>query len=135
MSSMYENGKINILNGNIDLLNDDIVAVLISLSSYTPDFDADETLADIPAGARLVEQSLEGKTTADAVFLADDLDIDGLTTDVAVDAIVIAKAGPEYSTSPILCYTTAPEFPITPDGSQITLRWDRTVGGDGIFKI
>ncbi len=135
MSTMYEKGKTNILNANIDLLNDDIVATLISYATYTPNFSTDETLGDIPEVSRLHEVSLEGKTTNGAVFLADDLDIEGLTLTTAVDAIVIAKAGEEFSTSPLVCLLEAPEFPITPDGSQITIQWDTTPGGNGIFKI
>jgi hypothetical protein len=45
-SLIYNEGKTEILNGGIDLLNDDIYVALVT-SSYTPDKDAHEHFDDI----------------------------------------------------------------------------------------
>jgi len=130
---MYEKGVASIMGADIDLVNDSIAALLIDLDFYTPDLDSDDTQADIPLAAQIAQVTLTGKTLDGTTFRADDSIFTSVEGD-NVDAIVIMKNTTDSETSLLICLMdSASQFPITPDGSNITIQWDS--GADGIFTL
>lgn len=138
MAGMYTNGVQQIMAANVDLVNDEIAVLLIDTAKYMVDLENHESQADIPLGAVLSEIVLTGNTLDDTTFRADDPTFSAVTGD-QVGAIVILKDTGEYSTSVLLAYLdentpgSPVDFPIIPDGGDITLRWD--TGTAGIFKL
>lgn len=131
-ASLYTSGVSSIMGGDIDLINDDITALLIDNTNYTPDFDLDANQSDIPAAARIIEASLTGKTLDSSTFRADDLQITGLESG-SISSIVIIQNTGDYNTSRLIAFLEAPELPIEADGTPITIQWD--TGINGIFKL
>lgn len=138
MAGMYTTGIQSIMSGNIDLINDDIVALLVDTDVYTVDLDADETQADIPTAAVLAEKTITGNTLDGTTFRADEITFGGVTGD-KVGAVVIVQNTGVYDTSILLSYLdentagSSALFPITPDGGDIVLQWDSDI--NGIFKF
>ena len=142
-SGLYLAGKSALLGGDIDLINDAVGAVLIDTSVYTPSLDTDTSLADIPEAAIFAEILITGKNidTVEitgsyySVFRADDALFPAVPTSTStVNAIVLFKDADTFSASTlILINDSAPEFPITPDGTDITVVWD--AGNDGVFRF
>lgn len=141
-SGLFLAGKQGLQGGDIDLVNDDISAVLVDLSLYTPDLGVDESLADIPEAAIIAESLLLGKAldpvedggTWFSVFRADDTVFNSVTSVLEVSALVLFKKGIAYSESPLIFLEDeAPQYPITPDGTDITIQW--STGSSGIFRF
>jgi len=133
MAGMYEKGVRAIMGGNVDLINDRISAVLIDTTIYTPNLSTDESQADIPAAAQIAEKTLTGNTLTDSTFRADDTTFPTVQGN-QVGAVVILRDSGEYETSTLLCFLdNGTGFPITPNGEDITIRWD--TGENGIFKL
>ena len=66
----------------IDLDTNDIRAILVDGADYTPNLATHETLANIPAAARVaVSGALQNKSVTDGVFDADDITISAVTGD------------------------------------------------------
>jgi hypothetical protein len=133
-TGMYDNGKAEMMGGDIDLVNDAVSAILVDLSLYTPDLEADLSLADIPEAARIAETLLIGKTIDVTTFRADDALFNSVTSDATVTGVVVLLDANTFSDSTLLClFDSAASFPITPDGTDITVQWD--AGTDGIFRL
>lgn len=132
-NAMYPLGLKAILDGDIDLLADNIKVILCD-SGYTysaaHDFHADVSGSAIVA----TSGNLASKTTTGGVFDAADLTFTSLTGD-PVESYIVYKDSGSSATSPLLCYvdtradTSALSF--TPDGTDHTLRWSSA----GIFAI
>jgi len=131
-TGMFEKGVAAIMGANIDLINDQIAALLIDLSYYTPDLDNDLSQADIPEAAQIAQVALTGKTLDGTTYRADD-SVFTSVTGAKVDAIVLMLDTDNTGTSLLIHYIDdAVEFPITPDGTNITIEWSD--GVNGIFK-
>jgi len=134
-NGFYAKTKKLILDGDIDLLNDDIRVILIDTADYTVDLAAHDFLDDVPAGARVkVSDALASKTSTDGVFDAADVTLASVTGDVS-EALVIYKHTGTDSTSPLIAYidTVSSGLPVTPNGGNITITWDN--GTNKIFKL
>jgi|TARA_Y100000310_G_scaffold344838_1_gene459894 hypothetical protein len=133
MSILYENGNEERAKGNIDFINSDIRILLVT--DYTPDAETHRVQSDIPEASQLGEYRLEGKTLIKTKFLADDLEIPSFSSESDITGLVLMSGTDSYDTTVLLAYLTSTDLPITPDGSDITLRWDRTTEGDGILTL
>jgi len=124
-SGMFKHGKVELMRGNIDLINDAISVVLVDLSLYAPDLDNDEAQADIPEAARLSEVLVTGKSLDGTKLLASDAVFNSLSSALnPVGGVVLFKDSGVYSTSTLIAYfDNAPEFPITPDDSDVVIAW------------
>jgi hypothetical protein len=131
-TGMFENGVRAMMGADIDLVNDDIAALLVT-SLYTPDLVNDTDQSDIPEAAIIATKNLTGKTLDGTVFRADNTVFASVVgNDIA--AIVLIKNTDSLGTSLLIQYIdNAPELPITPDGTDITIQWD--LGVNGIFKL
>jgi hypothetical protein len=131
-TGMFENGVRAMMGADIDLVNDDIAALLVT-SLYTPDLVNDTDQSDVPEAAIIATKNLTGKTLDGTVFRADNTVFTSVVgNDIA--AIVLIKNTDSLGTSLLIHYIdNAPELPITPDGTDITIQWD--LGVNGIFKL
>ncbi|MDH3943707.1 MAG: hypothetical protein OEV06_06430 [Anaerolineae bacterium] len=139
--SAYNDGKMKLLDGAIDLDNDTI-KLSLHTSSYSPDIDGHTFFSDISnelaasgnytAGGK----ALSGKSvTADdvndrAVFDGDDVSWAALTPSAAFRYGVIYKDSGVSTTSPLIAYL---DFGAdqNPAGSDFTVQWH----ADGILYI
>ena len=133
MSGVYENVVREFESGNIDLINDGLSVMLLANGEYIPDLDNHATLNDVPEASFVSEVLLGNKTLDRTVFRADPTVFTSLNGP-EIGAFIIFKDGETFNESTLVFYgDNAPEFPITPDGSDFTIQWD--VGVNGIFKI
>ena len=134
-NAIYGISRKAFLDGDIDLLVDDIRVVLVDLADYTVDIDVHDFLADIPAGARVaVSASLATKNTDLGVFDAADITFGSVTGDES-EALVIYQHTGSDATAKLIAFidTGVTGLPVTPNGGDITVTWDS--GADKIFKI
>lgn len=133
-NAVYGKARELFLNGDLDWASDNIKAVLVDTAAYAVSIDADDFLADIPEGDRIATSgNLASKTSTLGVADAADVTFSTVTGDVS-EAIVIYKDTGDAATSPLIAYIdTATGLPITPNGGDITIRWDN--GANKIFKL
>jgi len=132
-TGMFENGVRAIMGADIDLVNDDISALLIDTDLYTPDLLNDVDESDIPEASIVARQELTGKTLDGTVFRANNTVFTSVTG-ANVGAVLLSLNSDTFDTSALIfCMDNAPELPIVPDGTDITIDWD--IGANGIFKL
>lgn len=128
-SQLYPKGKKAILDADIDLLVDDIRAVIIDTADETYNA-ADQFHSDLTgAGIVATTGNLASKSTTSGVFDAADITMTAVTGD-SVEAVVLYKWTGVSGTSPLIAwFDLAVSF--TPNGSDITIIWN----GSGLFAI
>ena len=129
MSQLYPKGKKKILDGDIALLTDDIIVLMIDTADETYNA-ADEFHSDL-TGAGIVATSgnLAGKTTTDGVFDADNIQITSVSGD-SVEALVICQWTGVSGTSPLIGWMDL-AAPYVPTGNNITIIWNSS----GLFAL
>ena len=133
-SALYAKAKKAFLDGDIDLLNDDIKVVLVDSADYTLDLAAHDFLDDVPAGARVATSgNLASKSTDGGVFDAADITITGVTGDQFEYIIIYKDTGTASTSQLIACIDTATGLPCTPNSGDITITWDS--GASKIFAL
>ena len=132
-NSLYTKAKQGLIDGSIDLDTNDIRAILVDGADYTPVLATHETLANIPAAARVaVSGALQSKTVTDGVFDAADIVISAVTGDQFEYIVLYQHTGAETALL-ILLIDSATGLPCTPNGSDITIQWP--AGADKIFQL
>ena len=123
-NALYAKAKQALLGADLDLEADNIKVVLVDTADYTPNLATDDSLADIPAVARIATSgNLTGKSITDGVFDADDITFSSVVGDEA-EALVIYKDTGVESTSTLIAYIdTGTGLPITPNSGNIILQW------------
>jgi len=132
-NALYTKAKQHLIDGTIDLDTNDIRAILVDGADYTPVLATHETLANIPAAARVaVSGALQSKTVTDGAFDAADIVIAAVSGDQFEYIVLYQHTGAETA---LLIYLidTATGLPCTPNGSDITLAFDN--GTNKIFKL
>jgi len=132
-NALYTKAKQHLIDGTIDLDTNDIRAILVDGADYTPNLATHETLANIPAAARVaVSGALQSKTVTDGAFDAADIVIAAVSGDQFEYIVLYQHTGAETA---LLIYLidTATGLPCTPNGSDITLAFDN--GTNKIFKL
>ena len=98
------------------------------------DLDNDISQADIPTAAIISERTLTGQSWVNGIMDADDIVFPSLTSTQDVGAIAIVKHNTILAQSYLIYFDdSAPEYPVTPDGSDLTITWSS--GADKIFKL
>lgn len=127
-SQLYPFGKESFLNGDIDLLVDDIRVLGIDVAdeTYSP---TDQFLSDI-TGAAIVFTSgdLAGKTTTDGLFVANPITVLGITGD-PIEALIVYMDSGVAGTSPLIAWFDIPTY--TPTGADGSIIWNVS----GIFAL
>ncbi|MCZ4544914.1 hypothetical protein BS618_07475 [Rhodococcus erythropolis] len=133
-SSLYDKAREGFLDGSIVLTTNNIKAVLVDTSTYTPNLATHANLSDIPTPARVATSgNLSGKSVTNGVFDADDLTFAALGG-ASVEAIVLYKDTGTASTSRLIHYMDAGTgLPFTPNGGDLNLAWSNAA--NKIFKI
>ncbi|MFQ5574663.1 MAG: hypothetical protein ACE5E0_03445 [Terriglobia bacterium] len=139
-SGLYDLGRGHFLDGNIDWSANTIKCFLIDSGAYTVNLATDEHAAntptgDIPAAAKIATSAaLTAKTSTNGVADAADVTFSSVTG-ATVEAIVVYVDGATPGTDDYLIayIDNAPEFPVTPNGGDITVTWDS--GANKIFKL
>lgn len=130
MSAWYTKGRNSFGTGDIDWINDPILAILIDSSLYTPDYDNDVFISDIPTTSRVASSRLNGKTMVDRIARALDHTFPLLDSLQTVNAVVLAKDTSDINSSPVfLLINQGVGFPYTDPGVDCILRWNAS----GIF--
>jgi hypothetical protein len=130
-SSLYTPFKKLLLDGDIDLLVDNIKVVLVDAADDTYSA-AHDFLDDVAAGARVATSgNLASKTTTGGAFDAADVTFTAVTGDVS-EALIVYKDTGAAATSPLIAYIdTATGLPVTPNGGDIVVTWHAS----GIFSL
>lgn len=131
-NKLYPKGKEHLLNGDIDLINDTIKAILVDTADYTY-ADADEALDDVTGAGIVATATLGTKSTTNGVFDAADITYSSVTGD-SCEALVIYLDSGVAGTSYLIAYIdTATGLPVTPNGGDIDVVWDS--GASKIFAL
>ena len=134
MASAYFNrGKVEFLNGNIDLVNDTIKVAKMA-TSYTPNIDSDEYYDDISSSALGTDQTLGTKTitkndTDDAADF-DAADTSETNQTLTTDKVVYYKDTGTPATSPLIAYADLDTTHSPVDGD-----FDITFNTRGVFAF
>jgi hypothetical protein len=132
-NQLYTKGKQHLIDGTIDIDTNDIRAILVDGADYTPNLATHETLANIPAAARVaVSGALASKSVTDGVFDAADVTFPAVTGDQFEYIVLYQHTGAE-SALLLLLIDTATGLPCTPNGGDIVCAWDN--GANKILKL
>lgn len=133
-SALYDKARKAFCDGEIDLLDDTIKAVLVDGADYTPDLANHDFLDDIPSGARVATSAaLSNKSTDAGVFDADDVTLSSVSGDQFEYIVIYQDSGTESTSRLIALFDSATGLPCTPNSGDITLQWDS--GANKIFKL
>jgi hypothetical protein len=122
-----------------DLEDDAMKVYLIDLNDYTPDFETDEFVDDIPSGAIVAELTLptSGRSLDnEGILTASNITFPTVSGDVC-EALVLAFDTGNYATSRLICLfedDLVPELPVTPNGGDINITWKIAAAG-GILRL
>jgi len=133
-NALYDKGRQNFLEGNIDWLTDNIKIVFVDAADYTKDLANHDALDDIPAGARVATSgNLSGKDATDGVADASDVTVSAVTGDEFEQIVIYLDSGVESTSLLIANIDTASNLPLTPNGGDVIVSWDD--GANKIFKL
>lgn len=132
---LYPLGKKAFLDGDIDLLSDDIKAALLTSSySYSA---AHQYRSDLGANILTdgVSPNLSTKSTTAGVFDADNTTLPTVTGSQTAAKLVLFKDTGNAATSPLIAYwdTGVTGFPFPTTGGDITITWSD--GSNKIFAL
>lgn len=133
-NALYDLGRNSFLNGDIDYTSDTVDLYLIDTDDYTVNLASHQFLTSVPAGSRVANATLVGKSTAAGVADANDTVFSSVSGDVSEALILVKDTGAE-ATSNLIAYidTASAGLPVTPNGGDITVTWDS--GANKIFKL
>lgn len=132
-NALYDKGRDQFADGNIDWVNDTIKAILIDTADYAVNINTHDFLNDVAGAARVATATLTSKTTVDGVCDAANTTFSSVSGD-SCEAIIIYKDTGVESTSPLIAYIdNATNLPVNPNGGDITVQWDS--GSNKIFKL
>lgn len=133
-NALYGPAKKAFLDGDIDLLSNDIKCVLVDQTGYTVDLTNHDFLNDIPASTRVATSgNLSSKDTTGGVFDAADVTFSSVSGDQFEYVIIYQDTGTETTSRLIAFFDTATGLPTTPGGGDITITWDS--GSNKIFAL
>lgn len=134
-NALYKSGESAFARGDIDWVNDTIVAVLVDTTEYTVDINNHDYLDDVPAAARRASAELTGKTVASGgVCDADDVTFASVAAGDACQAVLLYRnSGSEASSQLIAWFDTMTGLPVTPVGDDIVAQWSN--GDNKVFRL
>jgi len=132
---LYTKGKQKLLEGSIDLINDDIRVALVDTGVYTANLSIDDYFSDVPDNAVVATANLDNRSVTDGIFDADDTTFLSVpATSNTIELIVILKWTGNSETSPVLGHVdTANGLPTIPNDGNITIIWSEDTSK--IFRL
>ncbi len=121
----YQKAGTKFQQGQINLLTDTILGILVAKSGYTPNTNTDEFLSDIPGGAIVASGvALSSRVANGFQFQAANTTWSAVTTGLQVDFIVLYKSTGVAGTSSLIGIDdTAMTFPVLTNGGNLTAGW------------
>lgn len=131
-NALYPISKKAFLDGEIDLLDNDIRVILVDLADYSYSA-AHDFLDDVPGAARVATSGALGtKSTTSGTFDAADVTFSAVTGDQSEALIIYQHTGTEGTSRLIAFFDTGVTgLPVTPNGGDITVTWNAS----GIFSL
>lgn len=121
---IYDLGCSGLWGADIAYDTDNIKAVLVRASDYTPSKTGDQYLDDIPVTVA-TSGNLTTKTITGRVIDADDVVFSSVAAGADIDYVVLYQDTGVPGTSRLIAFVdTATNLPVTPDGTDITIRWN-----------
>ena len=131
-NALYDYGREGFLAGDISWSTDDIKAALIDTGTYTVDLSTHQHHDDL-SGIVATSGNLSSKTVSNGIADGADITYSSLTGST-VEAIVLYQDTGVSSTSRLIAYIdTVVNFPIVPNGTDVTITWSDTT--NKIFKL
>lgn len=127
-SGMFDFGLCEIMRGNVDCINGDISAVLVS-SAYSPALTSGQYQSEIPEASIIGEVKLTSGAFVGTAFIADPATFTKPVSGKTCAGAVIINDSGNSGTSQLIAYLAI--TPFTTDGSAITLSWN----AGGIFEL
>lgn len=127
-NTLYDAARKRFLEAQINWQTDTIKVLLVDTGAYTPQTTTHEYLSDISSSARIAGPvTLTSKSTAGGAADAADVTFTSVSG-ASIEAIVIYSDTGTEATSPLIAYIdTATGLPITPNGGDIIVTWDKIV--------
>lgn len=139
MNQFYDKGLDRFATGDIDWINNLIYVSLLYGSEYTPDIEVDEFYSDIPVEAIASSILLDGRTTnKQGVMDGEDITFPSVPGDGKEATLIVIwrEIGHNNLLSPLIAKVDeATEFPVVPDGNDISFTWDNGVNKILTLKI
>jgi hypothetical protein len=133
-NALYDKGREAFLTGGINWVTDNIKAVLVDATEYTPNLATHQYLSDIPSGGRVATSAnLAGKTATAGVADANDIAFIAAAGDPSEYMVLYKDTGTATTSALIAFIDTATGLPATPNGTDITVQFD--AGANRIFKL
>ena len=127
---LFTKAKEKILQGQIDLLTDDIKVVIVS-TSYVQSMTSDEFLSEVEDFILGAPMALTSRSVSGGAFDGADLNFTGIAAGNDTEGVLIFKNTGNPATSPLIFYADQISgFPMTTSGAAIEIKWD-----DGDYKI
>ena len=133
-NTLYDFARQSFLEAQINWLSDTFKVILVSGATYTPNTQLHQFLADVQISSRIAGPvTLTAKTTTGGAAAAADITFTAVSGS-SITMIIIYKDTGTESTSPLLAMIdTATGLPISPNGGDIIVNWDK--GVNKIFKL
>lgn len=134
-NQMYGKAKDALNTGKINVEEDDLRAILVYRTIYTPAFGVDEFLSSVPDSARgPVTDTLTGVSSTLGAVTSDQLVWEDVSVGDDYHAVILLV----WNDDPALCrlhtyYDTAAVLPVTPTGGDITFTPDP--GPDKLYHL
>lgn len=134
VNALYDNGRAEILRGNITMASFDMRALLVDHGVDTPNPVTDGNLSDIAAGARVAYSAADigGQSVVAGVFDAADEVLANVSGATVESVSLVFDTGVEATSTLVLFLDTMTGLPLTPNGTNVTITWDN--GANKIFN-
>jgi len=130
-NGLFDKGREAVLGGDIDWDAHTFKLVCIDHADDTPSLTADDALDDLLAAARVATSvALTSKTKTNGIADAADVTLTAVTGDPFESIVGYKDTGVESTSLLLFFFDTATGLPFTPNGGDVTVRWD-----DGVNKI
>lgn len=125
-NALYDNCRKMFLNAQINWMSDTVKVILVDTAAYAPQLSAHAMLSDISSSARVTQPvTLTAKSTDGGAADAADVTFQSVSGNTVGAIVGYIDKGSE-STSPLVFYIdTATGLPITPNGGDIIVTWDK----------
>lgn len=133
-NTLYDYARQRFLEAQLNWMTDTVKVILVDTAAYSVNTQSHQYLSDVSSSARIAGPvTLTSKSTTGGAANAADVTFTSVSGP-SIEAIIIYSDTGSEATSPLIAYIdTATGLPITPNGGDIIVTWDR--GTNKIFKV